>query len=233
MSLEDIHLRLVSSPFSLAYLPALALLAAGWGLFATGRAELPVAAGMSLAAIVLIAFVWRAQERSDGPSGKIIALDDQRIAAVRAHFGVDHRRSSSIRDESTGLYTRWYFERRVIEEAARCRRYDHPMAVLVLRTGVVGLTDMSNDDWQQRREIAARYCTQVIRNVDLSSSLGPFEFAILLVHCDGMGATRVVERLEKELSDYGCEVGVSVYPNDSCEPEEMIGLAQARLQMAA
>jgi GGDEF domain-containing protein len=139
-----------------------------------------------------------------------------------------HARRFSIRDESTGLLNRWYLERRLGEEAARCKRYGYSMAVIVLKAAVPQLSGMSVDNWQEQSTGAAQRCLSVVRNVDLSALLAPFEFAICLVHCDREGAEIVRERLVEELGEYDCIAGIAVLPDDDCEPGAMIELARVR-----
>ncbi len=133
-----------------------------------------------------------------------------------------------IRDDTTGLLNRWYLERRLDEEAARCVRYGHSMAVIVLKAVALDLARFSLDGWQQESAAAAQRCAQVIRNVDLSASLAPFEFAMCLVHCDRTGANAALERIVTEFRDYDCSIGIAVYPEDECEPRALIELARVR-----
>jgi GGDEF domain-containing protein len=133
-----------------------------------------------------------------------------------------------IRDESTGLLNRWYLERRLDEEAARCLRYGHSMAVVVLKAVAIDLARFSLDGWQEESASAARRAAQVIRNVDLSASLAPFEFALCLVHCDRIGAEAAIERIIQEFREYECRIGIAVYPEDECEPRALIELARVR-----
>ena len=70
-------------------------------------------------------------------------------------------RRFSIRDESTGLLNRWYLERRLDEEAARCKRYGYSMAVIVLKAAVPQLSAMSIDNWQDKSAEAAQRCLTV------------------------------------------------------------------------
>jgi GGDEF domain-containing protein len=90
------------------------------------------------------------------------------------------------------------------------------------------LQGISMDGWQVEAAKAGQRAAQVIRNVDLSASLAPFEFALCLVHCDRDGAERVVERLVQELRDYDCSMGIAVYPDDDCEADALIELARVR-----
>jgi GGDEF domain-containing protein len=154
--------------------------------------------------------------------------EEPRIVSVMERSA--QARRFSIRDEATGLLNRWYLERRLNEEAARCRRYGYPMAVVVLKAAVPNLSGLSLDGWQDQSADAAQRCLAVIRNVDLSALLGPFEFAICLVQCDRAGADHAVARLVNELAEYHCSAGVAVLPDDDCEPSAMIELARMRSQ---
>jgi GGDEF domain-containing protein len=136
-----------------------------------------------------------------------------------------------IRDETTGLLNRWYLEQRLDEEAARCARYRYSMAVVVLKAVAVDLARFSADGWQEEYMIAAKRCALVIRNVDLSASLAPFEFALCLVQCDRAGAAMAAERILQEFREYECQIGIAVYPDDECEPRALIELARVRSRL--
>ncbi len=144
----------------------------------------------------------------------------------------NERRGTSMRDESTGLLNRWYLERRLDEESARCKRYGYSMAVVVLKAAIVNTQGVSAEGWQVESATAAHRCAQVVRSFDLSASLAPFEFALCLVHCDRDGAHGAIERLTAELSEYECTAGVAVFPEDDCQPRAMIELARMRSRKA-
>jgi GGDEF domain-containing protein len=189
----------------------------------TALVLLPVMLLVSILEIAILQSFFRQR-----PSGE--EVDPVRIDAVRR---IDYRRKPSIVDDATGLYTRWYFDRRVEEEAARCKRYKHKMAIVVLRVGDVDLTTFSLDGWQKRSQNAAQSAAKVIREVDISASLSPFEFAICLIHCDRDGAYRALDRMMSQLPDYNCEAGVAVYPDEGYEPSALVEIAGARLKPLA
>src|SRR5688500_12530699 len=145
----------------------------------------------------------------------------------------NERRGTSMRDESTGLLNRWYLERRLDEESARCKRYGYSMAVVVLKAAIVNTQGVSAEGWQVESATAAHRCAQVVRSFDLSASLAPFEFALCLVHCDRDGAEGAIERLTAELSEYECTAGVAVFPEGDCQPRAMIELARVRSKRVA
>jgi GGDEF domain-containing protein len=104
------------------------------------------------------------------------------------------------------------------------------MAVVVLKVDVVDLTTFSVDGWQKRALDAAQRAAKVIREVDISASLSPYEFAICLIHCDREGAYKALERMLTQLPDYNCEAGVAVYPEEGYEPSALVEVAGARLK---
>jgi GGDEF domain-containing protein len=142
-------------------------------------------------------------------------------------------RQNSIRDEATGLFNRWYLDMRLEEEGARCRRYNLSMAVIVIRTGLVNLSEMSLDAWQVQSAEIAQKTLEVVREADLSACLAPFEFAVCLVHCDRAGAEAALQRLRAKLANFSCKSGIAVYPDDNCAPRALIELARVRVRSSA
>ena len=67
-----------------------------------------------------------------------------------------------------------------------------------------------------------------IRTVDLAAILGPMEFVVCLVHCDRAGSAIALTRLVKALDGYEPSTGVALYPEDNCEPKQLIELARSR-----
>jgi GGDEF domain-containing protein len=182
--------------------------------------EVAIALGANI--IVVEVGLWYVMLRVQRPQ------QEPRIVSILERSA--QARRFSIRDEATGLLNRWYLERRLNEEAARCKRYGYSMAVVALKTAVPNLSGISIDGWQDQSADAAQRCLTVIRNVDLSALLGPFEFAICLVQCDRAGAEQAIERLVDELAEYDCTAGIAILPDDDCEPSAMIELARMRSQ---
>jgi GGDEF domain-containing protein len=181
-------------------------------------------AGSFLAAI-LVAGVVAALIYIDFPADAARERGGNRLLDLMQR-GVEGRRG--IRDETTGLLTRWYLEQRLDEEAARCDRYGYSMAIVVLKAVAIDLARFSLDSWQVESAEAAKRCALVVRNVDLSASLAPFEFAMCLIHCDREGAAAVADRIAAEFRDYDCRIGIAVYPADDCEPRALIEVARVR-----
>jgi len=199
--------------------------------FAFNAALVWLANGLSAPAIGALVIITTALEsylwvRFKPDPGVQPVFNDTRLTALFSRTSA--ARQASIRDEATGLFNKWYLELRLDEEAARCTRYSHSMAVLVMRTGLVRLSDMSMDGWQPQSSEIAQRTLQVVRTVDLAACLGPYEFAICLVHCDRDGAGRALDRLMAQMTDFTCDTGIAVYPEDNCEPRALIELARVR-----
>jgi GGDEF domain-containing protein len=207
----------------LLYLGVNLLLAGSIVWLAAGRlAVVPavlLAFGLACLEVAMWFMIVRSRE-APAPDNRLVTMMERSA----------HARRFSIRDEATGLLNRWYLERRLDEEAARCKRYGYSMAVIVLRAAVPQISTMSIDNWQEQSADAAQRCLAVVRNVDLSALLGPFEFAICLVHCDRNGAEAALNRLVRELREYNCSAGISVLPEDDVAPSAMIELARVRSQ---
>ncbi|HLF78300.1 MAG TPA: hypothetical protein VJB57_12510 [Dehalococcoidia bacterium] len=212
------------NPLKIALIAVNLCLLVSWVWLALDVVVLPVAAVAGLVVLGLEAFLWRQlDEPADGPPKNSRSAD--RVVEL---IGRNESRRHAIREERTGLYNRWYLEMRVEQEALRCDRYDHSMTVIVVRAGGIHLSEFSMDSWQEESATAAERCLKVVRNIDLSSFLAPFEFAICLIQCDRTGAEQALTRLRDELSEYALDAGVAVYPEDGCEPLALIDLARVR-----
>jgi GGDEF domain-containing protein len=216
----------VNNPLRTALIAVNLVLLLSWVWLASGVIALPVAviAGLILAGIEVL--LWRKlTEESDGSPRNRRSADRivELIGGARSES-----RKHSIREERTGLYNRWYLEMRAEQEALRCDRYGHSMAVIVVRAGSINLAEFSLDTWQTQSAIAAERCLKVVRNIDLSAFLAPLEFAICLIQCDRAGAELAVDRLREEMTEYSLDAGVAVYPEDGCESLALIDLARVR-----
>jgi hypothetical protein len=213
------------TPFRVALVAINLVLLGTWVWLALATLVLPVAIGVALAILVVQSLLWFRLTAGNNDPGSQPGRSTERISAL---INRNESRRQSIREESTGLYFRWYLEMRLQQEAARCDRYKHSMALVVLRAGAVDLTQFSSDLWQSQSAITAERCAKVVRNVDLSAFLAPMEYALCLIQCDRAGAEHAVIRLRGELSEYAVDAGVAVYPDDGCEPLALIELARVR-----
>lgn len=184
--------------------------------------------GVALIGLIALGIELYVLRQAHSGVGKSRAADLPLSLEGRVRRSDAHRRSA-IFDQTTNLYHRWYLDLRLEEEAERCKRYNYSIAVLVLRAGLIDLSAFSVDDWRGLAVETARLTATAVRNVDLSAALSPMEYAICLIYCDRAGAERALSRLVSVLSDHECQAGISVYPDDGCEPAALIELAKGRL----
>lgn len=108
---------------------------------------------------------------------------------------------SGITDVLTGLYNRRYLQHRLVDELARARRDRRPLACVMLD---VDHFKPVNDRWGHPtgdRVLAqiAHVIREECRESDIPIRFGGEEFAVLLPGADVQEASKVAERIRKEL----------------------------------
>jgi diguanylate cyclase (GGDEF)-like protein len=106
-------------------------------------------------------------------------------------------------DALTGLHNRRAFQRVFNEEFRRARRYNRPMALVIMD---VDFFKAANDAFghQAGDELLQVYASVIVssvRNTDTVARLGGDEFAILMPETSGEMATPVVERVRRRLAE--------------------------------
>ena len=149
----------------------------------------------------------------------------------------------SFKDEVTGLYNRRFFSVRLEEEVSRCRRFNHPVSVVLL-----DLDDYKtiNDDLghvagdETLREVA-QILLKHSRGINVICRYGGDEFAVLLVETSKAGARLYADRIRQVLAthpfSHGRRVtasfGVASLPEDVAPAtEELIRAADEALYAA-
>ncbi len=98
--------------------------------------------------------------------------------------------SRVLLDARTGLYVRWYFWLRVLDEANRSARYGDPFALLLLDAR--GGTDRQLDE-------AAAQIPDVVRITDIGGALDNGRVGVLLVKQDVESAEEAASRITSAL----------------------------------
>ena len=116
------------------------------------------------------------------------------------------------RDVLTGLANRRAWDTVLAAEEARCRRYGHPAAVVVVDlNGLKTLNDSSGHAaGDQLLRDAAAVLHGAARETDLVARLGGDEFGVLALETDGNGGHVTAERLRRALRDHGVAAAVGV-----------------------
>ena len=110
----------------------------------------------------------------------------------------------SFKDEITGLYNRRFFSVRLEEEVSRCRRFNHPVSVVLLDLdGYKAINDelghAAGDD--TLREVA-NILLKHSRGINVICRYGGDEFAVLLVETSKAGALLYADRIRQVLATH-------------------------------
>lgn len=104
-------------------------------------------------------------------------------------------------DSMTGLFNRRAWDQLLAKEEARCRRYGHSAAVLMIDLdGLKQVNDTHGHNAGDELIVrAANALRAARRHADVVARLGGDEFAILAVECDQAGAEVIAQRVQIEL----------------------------------
>ena len=158
---------------------------------------------------------------------------------------VEIDRAASV-DALTGLASRWPTLDRLRTEAAEARRYEHPLAIVLL--DIDGFADLNHDHGLQvgdaiLREVALRLRVRM-RDADLVGRIGADAFLAILPHTDELGATTFSRAVLDRLIDHrivtdrgeigiGLSVGIALMrPGMTLSGEELLAAAEEALASA-
>lgn len=164
----------------------------------------------------------------EGPDSEPIQIVDSPVPAP-----------TGWNDPLTGTDGPHYWDRLVISEAARVRRYKRPTTVVFVEiAGLARLGQLWGPDVAERTLIsAARTLSQSLRTSDHIARIEPIRFAILLTETAEIAAINFVERArtscERDLRVASEVVGVAfgwASPPASWDLADAIALATKRLE---
>ena len=158
---------------------------------------------------------------------------------------VEIDRVSSV-DALTGLASRWPTLDRLRTEAAEARRYEHPLAIVLL--DIDGFADLNHDHGLEvgdaiLREVALRLRVRM-READLVGRIGADAFLAILPHTDELGAAAFARAVLDRLIDHrivtdrgeigiGLSVGIALMrPGMTLSGEELLAAAEEALASA-
>jgi diguanylate cyclase (GGDEF)-like protein len=187
-------------------------------------------------------------ERIDAPVAFQTALVDVlasngmfRVPVVLEYDELKNLHRSAVTDPLTGLYNRRLFNETFDKELNRARRYAHPLSLVILD---LHRFKEVNDQYGHPRgdevlHAAAATLRKALRTSDFAFRIGGDEFALLLPQTDSAQASALSRRigvvfaeilrpLELKIS-VNMDHGVSTYPQDGEQRDQLIRVADERL----
>ncbi len=151
----------------------------------------------------------------------------------------------SITDPLTGLYNRRHFFEQAVREFARARRYERPLAAIMLD---LDRFKRVNDTYghavgDQVLQAVARICRRELRQIDLLARYGGEEFVALLPESElveaGQVAQRLCDRMAAAIFDTNAgpvkltvSLGVAALDHDCAELDDLLKRADRALYAA-
>jgi diguanylate cyclase (GGDEF)-like protein len=197
------------------------------GLIALGRTELPPFNELDLELLQTLAF----QLTSVLERARLLS-DLERLA---------------VTDGLTGLYNYRHFQERYREEVNLCRRYQHPLAIMLI--DLDGFKQVNDTYGHLEGDYLlvqlAETLRHTLRNTELIARYGGDEFVVLMPSTNLQGgiaaANRVLQAVRETqfLDTVGTprfsitlSIGVAAYPNSTQNPIELLEKADESLEIA-
>jgi diguanylate cyclase len=120
--------------------------------------------------------------------------------------------ADALTDVLTALPNRRAWERFIAQEEARCARYGHQAAVLMI--DVDGLKALNDTEGHAAGDALLRRCGRLLldvsRDSDLAARLGGDEFGLVATEVDGDAAADLRTRIEHDLREIGVRASVGL-----------------------
>ncbi|MGB2694200.1 MAG: hypothetical protein WBD55_03315 [Dehalococcoidia bacterium] len=208
---QDLSLRkAVVAVIVSATIAALVFLAVGWVVPAIVVGGLAAVLGLELGAAMF-------QGRERNKTNQVLIEK----ASAQAASG----RKLVIYERETGLFAHWYITLRCDEECYRARRYNHGLTVAVIEPA-----PDTEEPWVVQ-DFVANWLRRQLRKADLAAYVGNGGYVVLMPQSEPAVSLAVVGRLQAEID--GVDVGLSSFPGDGSDYEELITTARERLHQTA
>lgn len=149
----------------------------------------------------------------------------------------------AITDDLTSLFNYRYFQARLDQELQHRRA---PLALLMIDVDYFKQVNDSFGHEEGNRVLVeiAGLLQEMVREDDIVVRYGGEEFAVILPHTDARHAWQVAERLRQAIAEHDfvfaggqklqltVSIGISAYPDDAREKDDLIGHADAALYQA-
>jgi diguanylate cyclase len=165
-------------------------------------------------------------------------MTDNFIYESKLNDAMSSLKSLSRIDGLTGIFNRGHFERCLVEEWKRTKRYEEGLSFFLLDLDFFKKVNdtyghLAGDEVLRR---TVRIIVREIRETDIAGRYGGEEFAVILPHTDKQGAIAVAERIRKSVAEHifkfeGQEIrltlsiGVSFIRQNMKEYEQLISEA--------
>lgn len=124
--------------------------------------------------------------------------------------------------DASGWYAGWYLDHRIEEELSRAKRYQMTFTLLYI------LIDEGDAAPGVRQQALDSLLSDGFRRSDLPSRLSENEYAVLLPNTDADQARVVQDRVRHSLAELEPAIGLSNYPADSREQNDLLAVAAHR-----
>lgn len=184
-------------------------------------------------------------------SPKINGFKDEEIELIELlakHLGVlwtyqnllEQTKLEALKDPLTGLWNRKFFSEKLQEEISRCKRYNGNFALVIMDlAGFKHINDtLGHLEGDNILIEFSKFMEQRMRHSDILARYGGDEFVALLPDTDKVNAFKLSIRLKKEIQALfqeelkialDADLGVSSFPEDSTDGNQLITIADQRL----
>lgn len=200
------------------------------------------------------------QDSSNVDSGIIHQILNEKLVNLQEKIDQVSQHSSSLygenetlvrlaaKDGLTGLYNHAYIKERLKQELYRCRRYEHPLSILM-----IDIDDFKslNDNHghvvgDKVLKTLSMLMQEIIRPSDIIGRYGGEEFLVILPQTTSEQSLAVAERIRENIEYYEFEVhpsknnifqvtvsiGLCAFPDHGHTPEDLIAFADESLYVA-
>lgn len=116
----------------------------------------------------------------------------------------------ALSDPMTGLFNRRAWDQLIVLEEKRCKRYGHPVAILMIDLNDLKITNdtlghAAGDELIQRMALTLK---NTVRNNDIVARLGGDEFAVLSIETSRENADKLATRIQTAIAKAGISAAI-------------------------
>jgi diguanylate cyclase (GGDEF)-like protein len=219
-------------------------------LLSLAHVEIPESKAIALWDDILTRRV-QLSERADSPVALHTALVDVlssagmfNVPVILEYDELKNLHRNAVTDPLTGLYNRRLFNENFDKELNRARRYAHPLSLVTL--DLHRFKEVNDQHGHPRGDdvlrAAAATLRKALRTSDSAFRIGGDEFALLLPQTDSFQASGLSRRIGVVFTEIlrplnltisvSMDHGVSTYPQDGEQRDQLIRIADERLYSA-